>query len=179
MTVSMTTMVFRRQMSKYLHPVNTVKHVIDQQGGLAVDAKTEISIVKGVRSPALAAVTNVEVGSHVRSIFLNIQVAASSTAALANIYMIIYGNPGANIALGSIPNGNVVGPSDFKKNIFHQEMIMTEKNTTAIPRTLFKGVLKIPRKFQRIGEDDNIQVSLYSPGVTWDFCLQSIYKAIM
>ncbi len=173
------TMVFRRSMSKYLHPVNTVKHIVDQQGALTVDAKSDVTIVKGVRNPALANVKDVEVGSHVRSIFLNIQVAATSTASIPNVYMIIYGNPGGNVPIANIPDGNKVGVSDFKKNIFHQEMIMTEKNTTAIPRTLFKGVLKIPRKFQRIGEDDNIQVSLYSPGVTYEFCLQSIYKNIM
>ncbi len=152
--------------------------MIDFQGALGVDTKQDVTIAKGVDNPVLANVTECEIGSHVRSIFLNIQVSATSTASIANVYMIIYGNPGANIPIANIPNGNVVGSSDFKKNIFHQEMIMTEKNTTAIPRTLFKGVLRIPRKFNRIGQDDNIQLSLYSPGVTYEVCVESIYKEI-
>lgn len=172
-------MVFRRQMQKYLHPVNTIKHIIDNQGGLIAGTQAFVTIAKGVDAPVLGAnPDHCLVGSHVRSIFLNIQVAASSTGALANVYMIIYGNPAGNIPVADIPDGNVTGTSDFKKQIFHTEMIMTEKNTTAIPRTLFKGVLKIPRKFQRMGQADNIQISLFSPGVTWDYCVESIYKEI-
>ncbi len=120
----------------------------------------------------------VESSSHVKSFFLNIQVAATGTAALANVYMMVYGNPGGNVASGNIPNANVVGTSDFRKQVFHQEMIMTEKNTTAFPRTLFRGVIKVPRKFARIGLQDVLAIQLFSPGVNYDYCLQCIYKEI-
>ncbi len=92
--------------------------------------------------------------------------------------MIIFGNAGGQIADGTFPNGNIVGLSDLRKNVFHQEMIMTEKNTTAFPRTLFRGVLKIPRKFQRIGSNDKISIGLFAPGTNYDFCFQCIYKEI-
>ncbi len=92
--------------------------------------------------------------------------------------MMVYGNPGNNIPFSNIPNPNVVGTSDFKKMVFHQEMIMTEKNTTAFPRTLFRGVIKVPRKFQRIGTNDNIKLAFFSPGVNYDLCFQCIYKEI-
>ncbi len=165
-------------MSKYLHPVSTVKHVVDIQGGLVIATQANNDLVLGVSSPALGNVAEVVNGSHVRSIFLNVQVAGSSTAALSNVYMILYGNPGSNIAAGQIPDANQVGSNDFKKQVFHQEMIMTEKNTTAFPRTLFRGVLKIPRKFQRIGIADKISLQLFAPGTTYDFCFQCIYKEI-
>ncbi len=113
-------------------------------------------------------------GSRVNGFFLNVQVAATSTAALANVYMMVYKNPGNNITV--IPDANVIGVSDFKKQVFHQEMTMTEKNTTAIPRTLFKGVLKIPKHMQRMAAGDKVVVALLSPGVTYDYCLQAIYK---
>lgn len=164
-----------RMIQKYLHPVNTRKHVIDNQGGLVAGTAVNIDIAKGVDSASLAQVSECNVGSHVRSLFLNIQVAATGTAALANVYMIIFGNPSGEI---SMVNANVVGASDMKKQVFHQEMIMTEKNTTAIPRTLFKGVLRIPRKMQRIGQDDRIRVQLFAPGVNFDYCVQAIYKEI-
>ncbi len=166
-------------MGSYLHPVNTIKHVVDRQGGLVIDTKTEEIIIQAVDTPVLASdAQQVITGSHVRSFFLNVQVAASSTAALANVYMLVYGNPGNNIGAGSIPKANLQGVSDFRKMIFHSEMIMTEKNTTAIPRTLFKGVIKIPRKFNRLGFEDVIAIQLYSPGVTYDYCIQCIYKEI-
>ncbi len=165
-------------MSKYLHPVNTVKHVIDQQDGIVLATKSTTDIIRGVEQPALSARDAVNVGAHVRSFFLNVQVAASSTAALANIYFIIYGNPNNSIGAGSIPAANAVGISDFKKMVFHQEMIMTEKNTTAFARTMFRGVIKMPKKFQRIGFNDAISIQFFAPGVNFDVCWQAIYKEI-
>ncbi len=164
------------RMRPYLRPVNSRKHVVDNQGGLVADTNTVIDIAETVDSPALADVDNVATASTIRSIFLNIQVAATATAALANVYMYIFKNPGNAISIGAFPKGNVVGSSDLKKLIFHQEMIMTEKNTTAIPRTMFKGVLKLPKHMQRFGYDDHLAVMLYSPGITFDYCVQCIYK---
>ncbi len=160
---------------KYLHPVNTKKHVIDNQGGLTAGTPTTIEIAEGVDAPTLPATETVAVGSYVRSIFLNVQVAASQNTALANVYMIVYKNPSNAMA---VPNANVVGASDTKKIIFHQEMIMVEKDNTGIPRTLFKGVLRVPKHMQRMGQDDSLLVQLFTPGVTFDYCLQCIYKEI-
>ncbi len=163
---------FRRGNS--LRPINSVKHVIDNQGGLVAGTQATVSLVEGTNSYAIANADGVPTGSKVNSLFLNVQVAATGTAALANIYMMLYKNPGSNITV--IPDANTIGTSDFKKLVFHQEMIMTEKNTTAIPRTLFKGVLMIPKHMRRIGADDEIRIALLTPGVTYDYCVQCIYK---
>ncbi len=159
-----------------LRPIDSRKHVIDNQGGLPIATKTDVPIAVAVDSPVLANTTECRTGCKITSLFLNIIVAATSTAALANAYMMIYKNPGTNIFIAQRPNANSVGASNFKKQVFHQEMVMTEKNTTAIPSTLFKGVLKVPRHFQRMGYDDRIEVQLFSPGVTFDYCVQAIYK---
>ncbi len=172
MTVQMTMPRFNRN----LRPVNSIKHVIDIQGALPIATLVEEDIINAVDAPVLANKTEVITGSRVNSIFLNIQTSVSSTAALANIYMYIWKNPGANIAVAQVPNGNQVGASDMKKLVIHQEMNMGEKNTTAIPRTLFKGVIKLPRHMRRFGIKDVLRVVLYSPGVTHDYCIQSIYK---
>ncbi len=170
-------MVFRRQMGlqKYLHPVNTIKHIIDAQIGIVLAVQSKVTIADAVDNPALASVNQVVVGSYVRSFFLNVQCAATGTAAIANIYMIVYKNPSNDLTL---PNANVMGSSDLKKVVFHQEMIMTEKNSTAIPRTLFKGVLRVPKHMQRMGQDDRIEIQLFAPGVNYEVCVQSIYKEI-
>ncbi len=88
--------------------------------------------------------------------------------------MAVFKNPGNNVS--PLPNANVIGTSDTMKLFFHQEMIMTEKNTTAFPRTLFKGVLMLPRHMRRFGHDDKLGLLLYAPGVNVDFCIQCIYK---
>ncbi len=169
------TMVFRKSRSG-LRPINSRKNIIDIQGGLVAGTQALNAIIDTEDNPALAQTNEVRTGAKVNSLFLNIQVAAIGTAALANVYMMIYKNAGNNIAAANIPNANVVGASDFKKMVFHQEMTMTEKNTTAIPRTLFKGVLKIPRHMQRFGYDDIIIIALFSPGVDFEYCIQAIYK---
>ncbi len=157
-----------------LRPINSIKHVVDGQGGLVAGTQAFVVLVEGLDAYVLADVKGVPTGSKVNSFFINIQVAATGTAALANVYMMIYKNPGSNI--GAIPNANAIGVSDFKKQVFHQEMIMTEKNTTAFPRTLFKGVVMVPKHMRRIAADDEINIALFSPGVTYDYCVQAIYK---
>ncbi len=157
-------------------PIHSIKHIVDEQGGLVIDTKTFVQLIHGVDAPVLANDDEVEVGARVNALLLNIQIAATSAAALANVYMFIYGNPGNNIGVASIPKANQTGISDFKKNIFHTEMIMIEKINPGIPRTLFKGVISLPRKFRRIAIDDTINVELLSPGITVDYCVQAIYK---
>ncbi len=164
-------------MTRYrsLHPINSLKHVIDVQGGLVAAAQTVVPLADATENAVSTVAIQVDQGSEVSSIFLNVQVAATGTAALANVYMALMKNPGNNIPA---PQANLIGVSDNRKHILHQEMIMTEKNTTAIPRTLFKGVIKIPRSKKRMGIDDQIVLLLFAPGVNFDFCIQCIYKEI-
>ncbi len=166
-------MPFSRRQSN-LRPINSVKHIKDQQGGIVAGAQTLAILADGVNTYSLADDNGVPTGATINSIFLNVQVAATQTSALANIYMMVYKNPGTNI--GTIPDANVIGVSDFKKQVIHQEMIMGEKNTTGIPRTLFKGVIRIPKHMRRWAADDQLGLQLFSPGITWEFCVQCIYK---
>ncbi len=165
-----------RHFNRSIRPVNSLKHIIDIQGALPIATKVSNDLALAVQNPDPAAPTEVKIGTKINSIFLNVQSYVTSTAALANIYMYIWKNPGTNIAIAQVPNGNAVGQSDLRKMVIHQEMNMGEKNTTAIPRTLFKGVIKLPRHMQRFGIADQLRIELFSPGVTHDFCVQCIYK---
>ncbi len=165
-------------MTRYsrLHPVHSIKHVVDVQGGLTAGSRSTVVLADAVTTPNVQSTsTDLEQGSTVNAIYLNVQVSAVGTAALANVYMYVIKNVGAQIAL---VNGNVIGTSNIRKWVIHQEMTMTEKNTTAIPRTLFKGVIKLPRSYKRFGIDDVLQIVLFSPGVDYEFCVQCIYKEI-
>ncbi len=169
-------MMVQVTMSRFtrLRPVNSLKHIVDKQGGLTVGTQVNDFLINTRDAPVTTAnPQEIHIGSTVSSIFLNVQVAASSTAALANVYLIIMKNPGNSLA---VPAANAVGISDERKHVIHQEMIMTEKNSTAIPRTLFKGVIKLPPRLRRFGIDDTLIFGLLSPGVTMDYCVQCIYK---
>ncbi len=159
-----------------LRPVHSIKHVIDFSGSTVAGTQTTVDLIHAVDAPVITTGIEVETGSRVNSIFLNVIAASSNTAGLANIYFILYKNPGANIAIAQVPNANNTGISDFKKQIFHTEMVMTEKNTTAIPRTMFKGVLMIPKHFRRFGPNDELTIQIFSPVNTFDFCVECIYK---
>ncbi len=168
------TMSFRRQ--RNIRPVNSIKHVVDLQGAIPVNTKVTNDLMLAVQDPDPTVAKEINNGCAINSIFLNVQSYVTSTAALANIYMYVWKNPGSNIAIAQVPDGNKVGTSDLRKLVIHQEMNMGEKNTTAIPRTLFKGVIKIPRHMRRFGITDVLRIEMFSPGVTHDFCIQCIFK---
>ncbi len=166
-------MVFRRSRGNALRPVHRIKHVVDIQNATTAGTKVVNTIVSVVDNPVLANVSEVETGSTINGIYLKVEAYATSTAALANFYMIVFKNPGNNL---TNPNPNAVGSNDNKRYVIHQEMVMLEKNTTGNPRTVFNGVIAIPRGLRRMGPGDELLIIVLSPGVTTDFCIQTIYK---
>jgi len=166
-------MVFRNRMAN-LRPIHRIKHVIDKQAGVVLAVQNFTDIVSAVDAPVIANTDEVEVGSKVNAIYLDIEVSATSAAALANVYLMVAKNPGSAIA--AFPAPNAVGTSQIKKLVFHQEMVMLQKNVASNPRTLFKGVIMIPKHMRRMGPGDNVFISVLAPGVNIDLCIQCHYK---
>jgi len=159
-----------------LRPVNRIKHVTDFQFATALGVSQVITLVTANDSPVLANTNEVETGSVVKSIFLSVEVVNTGvTGVLANAYFMIYKNPGGNL---TFPNPNVIGSSDNKKYVFHQEMLMLQMVDNSNPRTLFKGVIRIPRHLQRMAPNDLIRIEIFSPGVELSGCIQSHYKEL-
>lgn len=169
-------MSFRRRGRRFnpgLHPVNRVKHVIDQQNAAAAGVTNTESLINTVDAPVLAQSVQVETASKVHGIYLHVEVVGTSSAALSNVYLSVFKNPGNNLV---IPAPNVVGISNNKKYVFHQEMLMVQKQTGSNPRTLFNGVIVIPKAYQRNGPADRIGMKILAPGISIDYCLQCHYK---
>ncbi len=146
---------------------------MDNQGGLTAGTGTTIVLVQSTDTPTRAQTDECETGSAVNGIYLKVEVNATSSAALANCYMYVAKNPGNNLAL---PQANAVGSNENKKFIIHQEMIMFQQVTNSNPRTLFNGVIVIPRGYRRNGPNDVISIRIFTPGVAINFCLQCHYK---
>ncbi len=140
-----------RSRSNSIRPVHRVKHVVDQQGATVLGTPATFNLIESVDAPVLAEEEEVETGSTVNGIFLKVEANATTSAALSNCYMIIMKNPGGNL---TFVNGNVVGSSDNKKYVIHQEMIMFQQVTNSNPRTLFAGVIVIPRGYRRFAIND-------------------------
>ncbi len=167
-------MVFRRRFSRNsLRPVNRIKHVVDIQNALVLAVSSFEVLIKCVESPVLANSNEVEIGSTVNGIYLDVEVHPITSAALPNVYLAVYKNPGGN--LDAIP-ANAVGINDNKRFVIHQEMVMMQKQDDGNPRTLFKGVIVIPRGYRRFAMNDTLLLSLIAPGVNTNYCVQAHYK---
>lgn len=167
-------MVFRRfNRGQSLRPVNRIKHVIDVQLGGVLAVQNTIIIAESVDNPTTAGIRQVAVGSKINGIYIKLEVNATTSAALSNFYMMVVKNPGNNLVF---PNANVIGGNDNKRFVIHQEMVMMQQVTNSNPRTIFSGVVVIPRGYRRMGPDDEIQVMTFSPGVNTNQCLQAHYK---
>ncbi len=165
-----------------LRPVNTLKHIVDVQEAIPAGTEQDTILVNAVENAVSTNAPDCDIGSHVRSLYLNVQVvnAGDGSGSIENAYMYLYGNPGTQIPTGSYPTVNTVGQSDLRKMIFHQEMRMLSNVGDSIPITLFAGVIKIPRKFSRLGVNDNITIRVGTPtgGVLLNACIQCVYKEI-
>jgi len=166
-------MTFRRRFQNRLRPVNRIKHVVDNQQGIVLGAQPTVTLVAANDNPALANTNEVETGSTVNGIYLNIEAYATTAGALANIYIIIMKNPGGNL---TVPFANLVGQNDNKRYVIHQEMKMMEQSVNGNPRTIFNGVVVIPRGYRRFGPNDTLLVAFHAPGVNANVCLQCHYK---
>ncbi len=165
-----------------LRPVNRLKHVVDTNGTISAGGKSINDVITASPDPSNVVSNQVNDTSIVRSIFLRVEVVGTVAAGgVDNIYMYVYKNPANDLAL---PDADSVGVSDKRKFVIHQEMIMLTPldvtNGVAFPRTLFKGVIRIPQPYQRNGIQDRLQVVLQhrtgEATQTTRFCLQCIYQ---
>ncbi len=162
-----------RSRNQSMRPVNRIKHVVDTQLGLVLDTQSNQNLIKSVDAPILANPEEVVTGSVVNAVYLKVEAYATTAGALANLYMLVLKNPGAEIV---VPQPNQVGISDAKRFVIHQEMVMLEQSVNGNPRTVFNGVIVIPRGYRRFGPNDFLQLALYAPGVNTSICFQCHYK---
>jgi len=158
-----------------IRPVNRIKHVTDFAATLAAALQLDMILIQANDNPVLANTTEVQTGSKVNGVYLDIQVAASENVVggIANVYLIVTKSPGGNITL---PVPNLVGGNDNKRFVIHQEMLMLQNSLEGNPRSLFKGVISIPKGMRRFAPNDVLFASVISPTVNITVCEQSIYK---
>ncbi len=156
-----------------LRPVQRIKHVFDNQGGLTAGTQANVVVIQAVDTVTLADTNGVQTGSTINGIYLHVEVNPVTSVALPNVYMIVYKNPGDNI---TPPVANAVGADDDKRFVIHQEMVMLQAQDDGNPRTVFNGVIVIPKGYKRFGPNDTLIVSLLSPGINVNYCMQAHYK---
>ncbi len=163
----------RFRSGNFLRPINRIKHVVDLQFATAAGAAQGQNLIIASDTPDLATSNEVQTGATVNAIYLKLEANITSSGALANAYMIVFKSPGGNLTQ---PTPNAVGISDDKRYVIHQEMIMFQQQTGSNPRTVFNGVIKIPRGYKRFGPNDVLILRVLAPGVATNWCFQCHYK---
>ncbi len=160
-----------------LRPVNRIKHVVDSQATVAANVNHPITIAGATDTPVLGSVTGVETGSTINGIFLVVNAVSNEptvASATPNFYFMISKNPGGNVTM---PAPNAVGVSDNKRFVFHQEMTMIENNgVSSNSKTIFKGVIVIPKAYRRMAPNDTITINMICPAIDTAICIQAHYK---
>ncbi len=161
-----------------LRPVHRIKHVVDAEGTVDDSPNVSVDLISTVDAPVLTGTNQCETGSKVNGIYLKLEVVHISGTGRPNFYMMIRKNPGTILGIGTI-DPKLVGLSDDKKWVIHQEMVMGSGDAgNGLPRVVFNGVIKIPRGYIRNGPNDKLQLIMRAgnPNVNFDWCMQCHYK---
>ncbi len=165
--------MMRHNMS--IRPVHRIKHVVDVASSPNGGTQLSVPLITAVDAPVLANTAEVETGAKVNGIYLRVEIASieNIASAVPNCYMIIWKNGGANL---TAPAANTVGPNDNKRYVIHQEMVMINNVSGGTPRTLFNGVIVIPKGFRRFGPNDVLSLEFLCPILNVAVCIQCHYK---
>ncbi len=170
-----------RGFNRSIRPVQSLKHIVDIPTSTVLAVQSVVPIVQAIDSPSIGNTNNVAQGSTINAIYLRVEVlGTTSFTQVPRVYMAVFKNPGNNL---SAPNANGTGPSDAKRYVIHQEMVMisgTGLEGSGFPRTLFNGVIKIPPRLKRFGYNDRLVVLLQNgAGETTGIanaCVQTVFK---
>ncbi len=160
-----------------LVPINRIKHVIDSSATLAGAAVSGFQLAITADSPTLSGTSEVMVGSKINGFYIRFEVASNEDTdlgAIPNVYFYVWKNTGGNLTRIA---PNAVGSNDNKRFVIHQEMTMIENSVRGgNPRTIFNGVVVVPKGMRRMAPNDLWEVVILSPALNIAACMQAHYK---
>ncbi len=163
----------RMMRSSFKRPINSLKHVVDTSGTTLGGTVSVVPIVETVRNPEATAPTNVQAGATVGSVYLSLFFLGSSGTVSGLIDWYLIKNPANSFGVATIPTPGNTGIEQARRFIFHEEkgLAGTEDGATMV----FKGVIKIPPRFRRMGDQDELQIRILTAN-DMQFCVKAIYK---
>ncbi len=170
-------MAHYRSRGMALRPVNRIKHVVDSSSTNAAAAVGVHTLALATDTPTLGAITSVETGSKINGFYIRFETASNEAidlGAIPNTYFYVWKNSGGNLTR---PAANSVGANDNKRFVIHQEMSMIEnKGQGSNARTIFNGVVVVPKGMRRMGPNDLWEVVTVCPALNTANCMQAHYK---
>lgn len=177
-------MAFRRK-GLSLRPIDSVKHIVDTSTVIAAGTNTVLQpITDAVAAYSLPDVNGVPVGSKVSSFYLSFFAIAEGGEIANEVPLVdwyVIHNPGsawaATFDTANLPTPGATGSHKNKRHIFHEEKGLAgggDASLAGVPM-VFKGVIRIPRGRQRVGEGDTIQLCVRANFAT-KVCAKTVYK---
>jgi len=153
--------------------IDSMKNVIADTEAYTT-ATTTTLLARAVDSPTTAVAVDVQRGCIIKAIWISLDVCGlAATGALQNMEVFLIKNPGQNL---TPPNPFTQGTSNEKKFIFKTWHAMTMRNQDDNPPYHWEGWIKIPKRYQRMGTDDRLQLNGGMSTLTGHMSVQCIYK---
>ncbi len=154
--------------------IDSMKNFVAVDGSLSGTLLTTV-IAEAQDSAGLAVAADVERGCKIFRIWYEIDVCGlAGTGVQNNFDGYFFKNPGQNL---TPPAANNYGVSNEKKFIFKSMHAMIMRNQDGNDVIRFRGWLKIPRVYQRMGSNDQINFqSVCTAAVTGHISMRFIYK---
>ncbi len=157
-------------------PVNSIKNQPNSFAGAPVDTNTFVLIAKGVNTPLSTVATDVSQGCIIKAVWMELWIRASEEDVVGlttGVDAYIWKNPGANL---TAPNPGSVGTSNEKKFVFKSFKGLVGAGTQGFPAYSWRGWIRIPKIYQRVGTDDLLQLVFRFTGTAGLVCTNFIYK---
>ncbi len=164
----------RRAFSRGPRPIiNSEKHIVDNAVGLTT-TNTVTLLAKAVTAPSNTVDTDCHRGGHIKALWISLDLCGlAATGVLQKTMAYLIKNPGDNL---TEPGVFAVGTSNEKKFVFKMWTQMTMRNQDGNPPYHWEGWVKIPKRYQRMGTDDTIQLVWACDTVTAHGYHNTIYK---
>ncbi len=166
----------RRRRSYPRAIVNSIKNQPNSFTAGAAGVNTFVLIAKAVNTPLSTVATDVSQGCQIKAVWLELWIYASEEQipAITNgIDAYIWKNPGANL---TAPTPGSVGTSNEKKFVFKSFKGLVGARTQGSLPYSWRGWMKIPKIYQRMGTDDLLQLVFVGTGADVIVCTNFIYK---
>ncbi len=156
--------------------INSIKNQPNEFTAGVADTNSFVLIAKGVNTPLSTVSTDVSQGSIIKAVWLELWARNTGTTTpgvTTGIDAYIWKNPGANL---TAPAPGSVGTSNEKKFVFKSWKGLTGAGTEGFPAYNWKGWIRIPKIYQRVGTDDLLQLVFRFTGLAGLLCTNFIYK---
>ncbi len=154
--------------------IHSTKHYVQHSiGTVVVGTNANTVIAEGVAVSDKNLVLEVEEGSTIKAVYLELWIRSAATSA-ASFTFIVCKRP-SNTNSPTEAELAALGTWDNKKNVlFTSQGLINDVDSSAL--NLYKGWIKIPKGKQRMGLGDAISWHLRTVGQSLNFCGFETYK---